>query len=161
MILSLFRKAALPVLANATIRDAAGLAAIHATGFERGWDPPEIERLLSDPMVVTHLARGNGGRAPTAFVLSRMVLPEAELMTIAVMPKARGAGIAKRLLRHHLGRLAALGVRTVFLEVAEDNRPGLRLYASLGFEEVGRRAGYYARPGRPPATALVMRREIG
>ena len=161
MILSLFRKTPAPVLANAMGRDAAELAAIHASGFERGWDTTEIERLLAQSQTVGHLARPGGKRPATGFVLSRMVLPEAEIITIAVLPKARGAGLAKTLLRHHLGRLAALGVRSVFLEVAEDNRAALRLYEAFGFAQVGHRQGYYARAGGTAATAIVMRRDIG
>jgi ribosomal-protein-alanine N-acetyltransferase len=161
VILSLFRKTPAPALANAMARDAAELAAIHASGFERGWDTTEIERLLAQSQTVGHLARPGGRRPATGFVLSRIVPPEAEIMTIAVLPKARGAGLAKSLLRHHLGRLAALGVRSVFLEVAEDNRAALRLYEAFGFAEVGRRQGYYARAGGTAATAIVMRRDIG
>ena len=157
----MFRKAPAPVVANATARDAGELAAIHASGFERGWDVTEIERLLADSQTVVHLARPGGKRPATGFVMSRMVPPEAEIMTVAVLPKARGAGLAKAMLRHHLGRLAALGVRSVFLEVAEDNRAALRLYEGFGFEEVGRRQGYYARAGGTAATAIVMRRDIG
>jgi ribosomal-protein-alanine N-acetyltransferase len=161
VILSLFRKAQTATLANASPDDAGELAWIHATGFERGWDQVEMERLLADPRIVTHVARPGGGRPVAGFAMSRMVPPEAELMTIAVAPKARGAGLGARMLRHHLGRLAALGIRHVFLEVAEDNRAALRLYAAFGFAEVGRRAGYYARAGRAAATAIVMRRDIG
>jgi ribosomal-protein-alanine N-acetyltransferase len=142
-------------------RDAADLAAIHASGFERGWDATEIERLLAQSQIVGHLARPGGRRPATGFVLSRIVPPEAEILTIAVLPKARGAGLAKILLRHHLGRLAAFAVRSVFLEVAEDNRAALGLYAGFGFAEVGRRKGYYARAGGTAATAVVMRRDIG
>jgi [ribosomal protein S18]-alanine N-acetyltransferase len=161
VILSLFRKTPAPMLANAMPRDAAELAAIHASGFERGWDTTEIERLLAQSQTVGHLARPGGKRPATGFVLSRMAPPEAEIITIAVLPKARGAGLAKTLLRHHLGRLAALGVRSVFLEVAEDNRAALRLYEAFGFAQVGHRQGYYARAGGTAATAIVMRRDIG
>jgi ribosomal-protein-alanine N-acetyltransferase len=161
VILSVFRKTPAPVLANAMLKDAGDLAAIHASGFERGWDATEMERLLVQSQIVGHLARPGGRRPATGFVMSRIVPPEAEIMTIAVLPKARGVGLAKVLLRHHLGRLAALAVRQVFLEVAEDNRAALRLYAAFGFAEVGRRQGYYARAGGTAATAIVMRRDIG
>jgi ribosomal-protein-alanine N-acetyltransferase len=63
-------------------------------------------------------------------------------------------------LRHHLGRLAALGAHKVFLEVEEGNASALRLYRRAGFTEVGRRKGYYANPTGEPATALVLRRNL-
>jgi [ribosomal protein S18]-alanine N-acetyltransferase len=160
MIFDLFRPRAMPVVGAALPRDARDLAAIHHTGFERGWDASEFERLLADESVLGHVARPGGRGRATGFVLSRLVVDESEILTIAVDPRSRGAGQGRLLLRTHLGRLAALGVRSVFLEVAEDNRPALRLYRSFGFEEVGRREGYYGRRAGAAATALVMRRDL-
>jgi ribosomal-protein-alanine N-acetyltransferase len=160
MIPPLFAKPA-PVIGSAAIGDAARLAAIHATGFERGWDQTELEQLLSGRGVVVHVARPGGRGAPTGFVLSRLMFDEAEILTVAVLPRARGSGVGKALLRVHLGRLAALGARAVFLEVAEDNAAALNLYRGFGFVEIGRRASYYARPGRAAACALTMRRALG
>jgi ribosomal-protein-alanine N-acetyltransferase len=48
------------------------------------------------------------------------------------------------------------GARHVLLEVAADNVPAQKLYASYGFDIVGVRRGYY----QPSNTdALVMRRD--
>ena len=52
-------------------------------------------------------------------------------------------------------RLVERGVTTVFLEVAADNPGAQGLYASLGFVQVGRRKGYYARSGGA-VDALVL-----
>jgi [ribosomal protein S18]-alanine N-acetyltransferase len=160
MILGRFRRRPAPVVLQAALRDAGDLALIHKSGFERGWGRAEFERLLAERTVVAHVTRAGGQGAATGFVLSRLVADEAEILTIAVAKRWRGAGHGRALLRLHLARLAALGVRSLFLEVAEDNGPAVGLYRSLGFEEVGRRAGYYARAGAKPATALVMRRDL-
>jgi ribosomal-protein-alanine N-acetyltransferase len=148
------------VVSAALVRDAPYLAAIHATGFERSWVAIEFARLLVDRAIVCHLARPGGRGLPIAFALSRLILDEAEILTVAVLPRARGAGLGRMLLRTHLERLAALGARAIFLEVAEDNRAAVRLYRSLGFEEIGRRVGYYPRRGGEPASALTMRRRL-
>jgi ribosomal-protein-alanine N-acetyltransferase len=55
-----------------------------------------------------------------------------------------------------------IGVRAhmgdkLFLEVAEDNAAARRLYESYGFKQIGRRPGYYKRPGGPAMAALTMR----
>jgi ribosomal-protein-alanine N-acetyltransferase len=149
-----------PVIADARAGDAAGLAAIHATGFERGWDTHEFERMLTDRLILAHLARAGGKGTPTGFALSRVVVDEAEILTVAVAPSARRAGLATLLLQHHLGRLAAAGARKVFLEVAEDNVAAIRLYRRHGFDEIARRNAYYARAKGPPATAIVMERVL-
>jgi ribosomal-protein-alanine N-acetyltransferase len=64
-----------------------------------------------------------------------------------------------RLIARHLARLAACGVRNVFLEVDEGNEPAIRLYTHAGFERVGRRPAYYERP-EGTAAALILRRGL-
>jgi len=145
-----------PVVVDAEIADAPRLAAIHAASFERGWETHELEHLLADRMVMAHVARPGGRGPPIGFAMSRLVLDEAEIFTVAVAPAARRTGVATLLMQHHLGRLAAAGIRKVFLEVAEDNVAAIRLYGRYGFAEVGRRAAYYARRSGPAAAALVM-----
>lgn len=150
-----------PAIFDARPRDAAHLAKLHARSFSVGWSEDEMERLLSDPAVVTHLVRANGGRGEAiGFLMSRVAADEAEILSVAVDPRARGRGIARDLLRHHLARIAARGMARIFLEVGEDNRPALRLYDKAGFREVGKRAGYYLKPGGGTVSALVLRREL-
>jgi ribosomal-protein-alanine N-acetyltransferase len=60
----------------------------------------------------------------------------------------------------HLGHLAGRGVRTIFLEVEENNRPALSLYKRAGFTVVGRRERYYQEPGGEQLNALLMRRDL-
>jgi ribosomal-protein-alanine N-acetyltransferase len=136
--------------------DARALAALHASSFHRGWSEDEFERLLSDRHVVAH--RATAGTALAGFILSRIVQDEAEILSIAVASARRGRGLARQLLDINLRRLAALGARSVFLEVEEGNVSARRLYRRAGFQEVGRRERYYA-PERG-AAALVLRRYL-
>jgi len=144
-----------PVIAEARGSDAAAITAIHAASFQRGWGEDEFRRLLADRAVVTH--RADAGRTLTGFIMSRVTAGEAEILSVAIAPSWRGRGYARPLLDLHLRRLAGLGVRTVFLEVGENNKPALRLYRRAGFYEVGRRPGYYD----GGATALTLRRDLG
>jgi ribosomal-protein-alanine N-acetyltransferase len=147
-----------PALSEASPRDAAAIATLHAASFHRGWSDDEIERLLLDRQVVAH--RAMAGRTLAGFILSRLVEGEAEILSVAVASTRRSRGLARRLVDLHLRRLAGLGIRTVFLEVGEDNTPARRLYRRTGFREVGRREGYYQdRPG-PGTAALVLRRDL-
>lgn len=150
-----------PAIFDARPGDAADCAKLHARSFSVGWSEDEMERLLSDPAVVAHIARAKGGRGtPAGFLMSRIAADEAEILSVAVDPAARERGIARDLLRHHLARIAARGTARIFLEVGEDNRAALRLYDGAGFREVGKRAGYYPRPGGETISALVLRREL-
>jgi [ribosomal protein S18]-alanine N-acetyltransferase len=136
--------------------DARTLAALHASSFHRGWSEDEFERLLLERHVVAH--RAMVGTALAGFILSRIVQDEAEILSIAVASARRGRGLARQLLDINLRRLAALGARSVFLEVEEGNISARRLYHRAGFQEVGRRERYYA--PEHGAAALVLRRDL-
>lgn len=145
-----------PVLSDARPRDARALAALHGASFHRGWSDGEFERLLFDRNIVAH--RAMAGRGLIGFIVSRVVLEEAEILSIAVASSRRGSGLARQLLDINLRRLAGLGARSVFLEVGEGNVPALRLYRRAGFREVGRREAYY--PAGRGSAALILRRDL-
>jgi [ribosomal protein S18]-alanine N-acetyltransferase len=104
--------------------------------------------------------RAMAGAGLVGFVLSRLAADQAEILSIAVAASYRGRGLARKLLDVHLRRLAAYGIAALFLEVDEHNQPARRLYAGLGFGEVGRRPSYYHDPGAEAGTALVLRRDL-
>jgi ribosomal-protein-alanine N-acetyltransferase len=147
-----------PALSEASPRDAAAIARLHAASFNRGWSENEIEQLMLDHNVLTHRATINGRLI--GFIMSRIAAGEAEILSVAVAASHRGKGLARRLLNLHMGRLLGLGVRVLFLEVDEGNAAACQLYRRAGFGEAGRRQGYYAAPGGKPATALILRRDL-
>ncbi|MEU8071777.1 ribosomal protein S18-alanine N-acetyltransferase [Micromonospora sp. NPDC049151] len=80
---------------------------------------------------------------------------EAWVQNVAVRRDAHRRGIGRLLLEALLAEAARRGVRSTLLEVAADNAPAQRLYATYGFEPIGVRRGYY----QPSNTdALVMQR---
>ncbi|GAB3080732.1 ribosomal protein S18-alanine N-acetyltransferase [Micromonospora schwarzwaldensis] len=80
---------------------------------------------------------------------------EAWVQNIAVRRDAQRRGVGRLLLEALLAEGARRGVRSTLLEVAADNAPAQRLYATYGFEPIGVRRGYY----QPSNTdALVMQR---
>jgi ribosomal-protein-alanine N-acetyltransferase len=153
--LRLFARSRL-VLSEAGLADAPALAALHAGSFQHAWTDGEFIELLSQPNVLAH--RAVVGGCVTGFILSRMISGEAEILSMAVTSTQRRRGLGRQLLHLHLRRLAGLGIGPVFLEVAEDNLPGRRLYRGAGFRDVGRREAYY--PERKASAALVLRRDL-
>jgi [ribosomal protein S18]-alanine N-acetyltransferase len=147
-----------PALSEATPRDAAAIAALHGKSFHRGWSDGEIESLLLDRNVIAH--RAIVGRSLIGFILSRMAIDEAEILSVAVAPARRGRGLSRQLVDLHLRRLAGIGVHRVFLEVDEGNIPARKLYARAGFHDVGRREAYYQDHKGRGAAALVLRRDL-
>ncbi len=78
----------------------------------------------------------------------------ADVMTVAVLPSARGRGLGRRLLAELAERARARGAAYLLLEVRSDNTAARRLYESVGFVELSVRRRYY-QPG--DVDALVMR----
>ncbi len=132
------------------------LSAIHEKSFAHGWSTSEFERLLSDRNTVCDGLFIGKSRTPSGFIMSRRVLDEAEILSIAIDPKARLRGFSHALLQHHLEELARFGIRTLHLEVDENNTAALALYRRAKFEITGRRRGYYAQPDGSRTTALTM-----
>ena len=147
-----------PAIEPASVRDAARLAQIHAASFHRGWGESEFESMLTERNTLVH--RLKIGRRIAGFIISRIGADEAEILSVALDPQHRGRGLSRDLLLTHLGHLAGRGVRTVFLEVEENNQPARRLYERAGFATVGRRERYYQRPGGEQLNALLMRRDL-
>ncbi len=147
-----------PAVEAASLRDAAKLAQIHAASFHRGWGESEFEAMLAERNTLVHRLRLR--RRTIGFIVSRIGADEAEILSVALDPNQRGRGFSRHLLLTHLGHLAGRGVRTVFLEVEENNQPARRLYERAGFATVGRRERYYLQPGGEQLNALLMRRDL-
>lgn len=146
------------VVEPATVRDAGRLALMHARSFHRGWGETEFEAMLTERNTLVHRLRI--GRRIIGFAASRMAADEAEILSIAVAASHRGRGLSRSLLLTHLGHLAGRGVRSVFLEVEENNRPARRLYERAGFTVAGRREHYYRQPRGEQLNAVLMRRDL-
>ena len=146
------------VVETASLRDARRLAQLHGESFHRGWGEGEFEQMLGERNTLVH--RLKVGRQLIGFAVSRMAADEAEILSIAVAANHRGRGLSRDLLLTHLGHLAGHGVRTIFLEVEENNRPARRLYERAGFSVAGRRERYYQQLGGEQLNAVLMRRDL-
>lgn len=140
------------------------LAALHGACFpdqawpERPWDESTMVELMTAPGSLALLALRDG--QPLGFALARVAADEAEVLSLGVLPAQRGRGVGRALIEA-LCRLAdVLGAGTLHLEVAADNAAALALYRASGFEESGRRRGYYRRRSGPPVDALLLRRGL-
>ncbi|MER0122736.1 ribosomal protein S18-alanine N-acetyltransferase [Streptococcus sp. ZJ93] len=113
------------------------------------WTVEQIESDLRQPETVYYLAKE--GQKLLGFLVVQQVVDELEILQIAVKKDAQGQGIAGRLLDCIESFAGA-----VFLEVRASNQRAKGLYERYGFEEIGRRKGYYH---GPIEDAIVMKRE--
>jgi ribosomal-protein-alanine N-acetyltransferase len=143
----------------ATADDLDELAALEAESFPDGaWTRRQLADGLTAPGALWWVGVVPGTSARLCgYAAFQRAADEAELLRVAVAPPARRLGFGTALVAAGLERLRAAGVRSCFLEVAENNRPALALYRRLGFEPAGRRPAYYPR-GRD---ALLLRADFG
>lgn len=132
------------------------LAIACASPEAAAWNRQGYEGILANPGNSFCRVAGQGG-CVVGFVCFRVMGEEAELLNLAVHPSFRGQGIGAFLVKQTLLEVAEKGAGQIFLEVRDANLPALRLYERLGFEQVGRRPGYYI---NPPADALVLQRGL-
>jgi ribosomal-protein-alanine N-acetyltransferase len=104
-----------------------------------------------------NLVMRHGGRI-VAFACAWVVDDELKINNIAVLPGERRKGYGEAMLRHVLdyGRSSACTEAT--LEVRPSNRAARALYETHGFEQVGRRKGYYRDTHED---AILMAAELG
>lgn len=77
------------------------------------------------------------------FIVYRIAVDEAEIITIGVNPETRRQGIASAMIGIIEKNIKNQGVKKIFLEVASNNTAGLKLYENCGFKTVGLRPKYY------------------
>ena len=131
------------------------LAAIHAECFTvpRPWSAEEFADLLASD--TTFLCA-----QPDGFALGRTAGPEAELLTLAVRPAARGKGLGRQLLRQYEAEARKRAATEAFLEVAVDNDAAIHLYRSEGYRDAGWRKDYYEGPTGSTVSGLVLSKEL-
>lgn len=132
------------------------LARLHAPLFAPAWDAAAFKLLLDHPGSTAFIARAGEPLESAGFILGRLVADEAEILTIGVSESWQRRGVGCRLVEAlcRAGRKAE--ARRLFLEVAPSNTAALGLYQRLGFQEMGRRKGYYERPNAPPEDAINL-----
>ena len=108
--------------------------------YGEAWTAPQCAGLMPLPGVWLTLARCDG--EAVGFALGRSVAAEAELLLLAVKRTRQKAGVGKMLLERFIEDAQARGARHLHLEVRDGNH-AIRLYATAGFSEVGRRKNYY------------------
>ena len=128
-------------LAEARPDDAAAIGALAASTLSEAWSAASFRAALERPGVAGVTARRGGSLL--GFALAARVDEDAEILSLAVDPAERGAGLGRKLLEALLAALRAKGAKRVHLEVRSSNAAALALYESLGFRTARRRARYY------------------
>lgn len=157
----LFERKPKYTIQHANREDCSLIAEIHSDSFYTGWSRDEVSRMISNSNTLCLVLRQIGNpRDVAAFIILRLALDEAEILTLAVANQNRRKGLARMLLDEAHRQLYTKGIRHIFLEVAEDNSAAVNLYRKCEFRTVSRREGYYKRSNGQHAAAYVMRADL-
>ncbi len=109
-------------------------------------DPMKKETLALDLQRESYYCYGLDEEDLVAFISYEKVLDEAQIISVAVDPSVRRKGYGKLLFEQVIRLAREDGINVLTLEVRSENIAALKLYESLGFEQVGIRKNYYSNP---------------
>ena len=143
----------------AKLYDVPALARIERDSFGSPWSAEEITKDVTAGGNV-YVAVAEYGAEKAGYGEIRFVAGEAQIYNIAIAPELRREGIGEALLRHMIAKAEDNGCELVTLEVRGGNEAAMALYTKLGFREVGRRKGYYAKGGEDAVLMDLNLRKI-
>ena len=136
--------------------DLDAIAALERESFSDPWSRASFATVIDEPAAIVVVARVSTD--PVAgYVVAWFAADEGQIANLAVRQPTRRRGIGSMLLAGAMLEGQRRGARNMYLEVRESNDAARRLYASRGFEEIGRRKKYYR---HPVEDAVVLRCEI-
>jgi [ribosomal protein S18]-alanine N-acetyltransferase len=103
-----------------------------------------LHRLMTRGHCAVLVAVARRRVAGYAVLLFRRGSRRARLYSLAVDPRRRRSGLAKRLLAAVERRAAGRGMTAVTLEVGAANRAASTLYRAMGYRRIARLGPYYA-----------------
>ena len=134
----------------------AQIAALEQTCFSDPWPESILARELTNPLSLWLCALD--GESVVGYIGSQTVLGEADMMNVAVAPRARRQGLGRALVEALCTALRCqMQAEVLTLEVRDSNAPALALYASLGFVQIGLRKNYYQ---HPKEDARILRKAL-
>jgi len=97
-------------------------------------------------------------RTVVGYIVCWLVHDEMHILNLAVTPRCRRSGIARRLVLEALRRSYLKGAKHAYLEVRTSNEAAQKLYANLGFAGTSVRRDYY---DMPVEDAIIMTMDKG
>ncbi|WP_041056409.1 ribosomal protein S18-alanine N-acetyltransferase [Jeotgalibacillus campisalis] len=126
-----------------TMADIDAVVAVEEECFSVPWKRVAFENELTVNQFAKYLLLLNEGEV-IGYCGLWLIMDEAHITNIAVLPRLRGQKLGKKLMKKVLEFAKDAGARTVTLEVRVSNDIARSLYQNLGFLEGGIRKNYYS-----------------
>lgn len=131
--------------------DIEAVACLEQACFSESW-PESMIRSGLDSRLDTYFVYEDHGQL-LGYSVIRVLADEGEIQRIAVEPRFRRLGIARKLMDAMVAFSRMRGVKSITLEVRESNEGARKLYGSYGFSQEAVRRGYYRNPAED---AIIM-----
>lgn len=135
--------------------DIADLLPIEQEAYDDPWSPGMFQQELDNQ--ASHFFVVFAQDALVGYGGFWFVVDEVHITKVTVSAECRSRGYGREIMQYLLERGKELGAVYARLEVRELNEVARKLYASLGFREIGLRHGYYTKTNE---TAVVMTKRI-
>ena len=90
------------------------------------------------------------------YIIYNIVLDEAEILNIVIDSNFKRKKHATFLLEQTINDMIKKNIKTIFLEVGQNNIAAINLYLKFGFEQYGIRKEYY----KNKENAILMKRQL-
>jgi ribosomal-protein-alanine N-acetyltransferase len=90
------------------------------------------------------------------YIIYNVVLDEAEILNIVIGNNFKRKEYATFLLTRTINDMIKKNIKTIFLEVGQNNIAAINLYLKFGFEQYGIRKEYY----KNKENAILMKRQL-
>ncbi|WP_230980988.1 ribosomal protein S18-alanine N-acetyltransferase [Rossellomorea arthrocnemi] len=126
-----------------TVDDLDAVMEIENQSFSIPWSRDAFLNEIEHNHLSTYLVAGDGDKL-AGYCGVWLVVDEAHITNVAVLPDYRGRGLGEALMRKIMGIAIEFGARVMTLEVRVSNAPAQHLYRKLGFQDGGIRKRYYS-----------------
>ena len=124
--------------------DIPAVMAVERAAYAGGWPATAFERELTQNGMARYLVLGDSRRRIMGFGGLWLMVDEAHVVTVAVVPEERRRGLGRVIVHGLIGVAIEHGMSLATLEVRVSNEAARALYREYGFYEVGTRKRYYS-----------------
>jgi [ribosomal protein S18]-alanine N-acetyltransferase len=126
-----------------TVDDLDAVMEIEHSSFSIPWSREAFYNEIEQNHLSTYLVVEDGERV-AGYCGVWLVVDEAHITNVAVLPDYRGQGLGEALMERIMKIAKEVGARVMTLEVRVSNKAAQGLYRKMGFQDGGIRKRYYS-----------------
>lgn len=143
------------IISKMTLDDLSSIRDILISDFDNFWNYEILKEELECSNSFFVIAK-NDANEIVGFAGLKIIVDEADIMNIVVKKSFRHNGIGSFLLEHLISYAKNNNLKTVTLEVNENNLSAIHLYDKFSFDKLGIRKNYYD----GSSDAIIMSKKI-